>query len=341
MQIKALLLGLALSSGAAVQVRVPGAAAPTAVPVPAAPTATLPPVPEKLSCKKLDTCLAENGGDDTALKTCVMRDLGEEKGNKVWGILSKARLADKKPSLALLKTSAPKAYTAVLQALFSQTSKVLLVADLCAVDEPKIPKHLRSPEHVKVPTKTAVTLPQPPNGHPGTALAKSAPATKAMVEPVKVPNAPKVALPTPHGHPEAAVAKKDTKHEEPATCKKLDACLEQVDHAHYLAGYENCITGFCQELHGEKEFTKSDDPRTTLCDKAGLDAMDILAKAAAEAKALKLPELSDAEAQKMAPKLALMETKPSLMAFSVVQTLFSKSSTAIELEHACTVRPKH
>merc|ERR1719162_537008 len=109
MQFKALLVSFAFSSCAAVQVQAPVAAAPKAVPVPAAPTATLPPVPEKLSCKKLDTCLAENGGDDAALKTCVMRNLGEEKGSKVWGILSKARLAEKKPSLALLKSSEPNA----------------------------------------------------------------------------------------------------------------------------------------------------------------------------------------------------------------------------------------
>jgi len=290
-------------------------------------------VPEKLSCKKLDTCLAANGGDDAALKKCVMKDLGEEKGTKVWGILSKAKMAEKKPSLALLKTSKPHAYTAVLQALFSQSSKVSLGADLCA---PEIPKNLRSPEHVKVPTKPTVGLPKPPNGHPGTALAKSAPAVKVVAEPVKVPDAPKKGLPTPHGHPQAAAEDEKTKHEDPATCQKLDACLDKVDHAHYLAGYESCITGFCQELHGKKEFKEKDDPRTTLCDKAGLEAMDVLAKAAAEAKQKGLPEMSDADAQKMAFKpLALMETKPSLLTFRVVQTLFSKSSTAIEIALAC------
>jgi len=337
MQIKALLLSFAFSSGAAVKVRAPVAATPAAVPVPAAPTATLPPVPEKLSCKKLDTCLAKNGGDDAALKTCIMRDLGEEKGSKVWGILTKAKLASKKPSLALLKTSEPGAYTAVLQALFSQNSKVLLVADLCAITAPKIPEHLRSPEHVKVPKKTAVALPKPPNGHPGTASNKSAPAAKEVSELVKVPDAP-----IPHGHPQAAAEDEKTKHEAPATCKKLDVCLAKIDHAQYLAGYQTCITGFCQELHGEKEFKKADDSRTALCDKSGLDAMDVLAKAAAEAKTLGLPALSDAEAQKQSRSgdktfLALMETKPSFVAFRVVERLFSKSLTSIELEHACRV----
>jgi len=244
-----------------------------------------------------------------------VQNLGKDKGEKVWAILAKARLTEKKPSLALLKTSEPNAYTAVLQALFSHNSKVLLVADLCAIDEPKIPKHLRSAEHVKVPTKTTVALPKPPNGHPGTALAKSAPAVTVVV-----------------------AEDEKSKHEAPATCQKLDACLAKVDHAHYLAGYDACITGFCEELHGEKEFKKADDPRTTLCDKEGMKMMDVLAKAAAEAKTLGLPELSDADAQKMAAKpLALLETKPSLLTFSVVQTLFSKTSTAIEIEHACRV----
>jgi hypothetical protein len=38
-----------------------------------------------------------------------------------------------------------------------------------SADPNEIPKHLRSPLHVKVPEAPKVSLPKPPNGHPGTA----------------------------------------------------------------------------------------------------------------------------------------------------------------------------
>jgi hypothetical protein len=104
------------------------------------------------------------------------------------------------------------------------------------VEKNEIPKHLRSPLHVKVPEAPKVSLPKPPNGHPGTAkkakaeeaapvhtvlARRSKPSTEKLVgKPVekneipkhlrsplhvKVPEAPKVSLPKPpNGHPGTA-----------------------------------------------------------------------------------------------------------------------------------------
>lgn len=322
---KALIAGLSFSVGSAVVVKAPAesVASPVAVPVPPAPTATLPKPAE--TCEKLDQCLADNGGKDNqeALKTCVTKFLGQEKGEKAWTALAKdkatleALKGKKKPSLALLRTTEPNVYKAVLAALFAGSSKVMHLSDLCVLEEPKKAKNLRSPAHVPVPKAPTVALPKPPGGHPGTAkLAKTSNQT------VEVPSAPSdcdkgKGLPTPHGHPEAAAKDKQEKHEPPATCQQLDACLENIDHKEYMAGYNACVHDFCQKLHGDKKFEGKDDPRTSLCDQKGMEALDVLAKAAAEGK----------ENQK--------KKKSALLTFKVVQSVLAKGATAAELEFAC------
>merc|ERR1719253_2578024 len=88
---KALIAGLSFSAGSAIVVKAPAdaAASPVVVPVPPAPTATLPKPAE--TCARLDQCLAENGGKENqvALKTCVTKFLGQEKGEKAWAALAK------------------------------------------------------------------------------------------------------------------------------------------------------------------------------------------------------------------------------------------------------------
>lgn len=328
---KALLVGLMFSVTSGMEIRMPMRAAPVAspvaVPVPDAPTATLP-TPhshnggmEKLSCKKLDACLAEHGPEEEGLKTCIMESLGKEKGTKVWAILSKAKLeSKKKPSMALLKIAQPSTYTAVVQALFSQSSKVIHMADVCLVDEPKIPKHLRSPLHVPVPKATAVDLPKPPNGHPGTALAKSQSPSNEAPQPVKVPDAPSdcdkgKGLPTPHGHPEAKAKDLKSKHQPPATCQELDTCIAKLDQDQYAVGFKKCVESFCNKLHSDKKFEKKDDPRTAICDKKGTEALDAIAKANSEAKS----------------------KKPSFIDVSMVKSLFAEEFPAAKIELACRV----
>jgi len=318
-----LLAGLTFSVSDAMEIRVPSHAASVAVPLP--PLAKLPPVPLSptvalptahmhngklvgLSCKKLDTCLAVHAAEADKLKTCVMASLSKEKGEKVWTAFTKAKLESeslnvKKKKLALLKSSSSSLFFSVLsraalQALFSQSSTVL--ADICLADEPKIPKHLRSPVHVPVPKAATVGLPKPPGGHPGTALAKSAaPSKKALepVQPVKVPEATKVNVPTPHGHPDAAEKDKKTKREKPAACQQLSLCIDKVDKKQYSVGFKKCMASFCQKMHGDKKFEGKDDPRSALCDQKGKDALDTIAKATAEGD----------------------KKKPSLIAFGVVK----------------------
>jgi hypothetical protein len=109
---------------------------------------------EALDCQKLDDCLASHGSDgkESALKTCVVKNLGE-KGEQAWEIYQKAKLdSHKKPSLLLLRSSRPDSYAELLHVLFAQTS-----TDLCLSDDPK------SPLHVPVPEKTDVKLPTPHN----------------------------------------------------------------------------------------------------------------------------------------------------------------------------------
>jgi len=319
-----LLVGLTSSFSDGIEIRVPSHAASVAVPlpqmaklppVPLAPTVTLPTAHmhngklEGLSCKKLDTCMAAHGAEADKLKTCVMASLSKEKGEKVWTAFTKAKLESEslkgKKKLALLKSSSSSSSLffsvlprAALQALFSQSSTVL--ADMCLADEPKIPKHLRSPVHVPVPKATAVGLPKPPGGHPGTALAKSAPTSKKATElakPVKIPEATTVNMPTPHGHPDAAEKDRKAAHEKPAACQQLSLCMNRVDKDQYTAGFKKCMASFCEKMHGDKKFEGKDDPRSALCDEKGTAALDTIAKSTAEGD----------------------KKKPSLMAFGVVQ----------------------
>jgi len=329
---KAIIVGLSISSTSAIHLKEPAkVTSPVAVAMPPATTATLPEAHnslKELSCKKLDACLAENGGDDhkkatEALKHCIFKSLGDQRGQKVWAVLEKAKLEAKKKSLALLKVSRPDTYKAILQALFAEGVKVLHAADLCLADEPEIPKHLRSPFHVPVPKAPNVALAKPPNGHPQAAGSPAKAAAPPAPKPVPVPDAPSdcdkgKGLPTPHGHPQAAAKDKETNHKPPATCKKLDLCIAKIDSNSYAAGYKKCVQNFCQELHGDKDFKKKDDPRTTLCDKKGQEALDIFAKASADAK-----------------KLTLAQTKPPVIALGAVTSLFTKISTSAQIEHAC------
>lgn len=218
---------------------------------------------EDLSCKKLDECLASKG-EGSALKTCIMESLGEDKGKKVWDVYSKAKLdSQKKPSLLLLKTSRPDSYAELLHALFAQTSKGVQTEDLC---------------HVPVPEKTDVKLPQPPNGHPGVAKSEQTPVPEKTsgCEDGK-------GLPIPHGHPEAPAhpqAKADEKSRpDPPSCEKLDTCLATVNQDEYSDGFEKCVEDFCKEVRGKETMEKKDSPDTALCDKKGKEVWKVLAEA--------------------------------------------------------------
>lgn len=117
----------------------------------------------------------------------------------------------------------------------------------------------------KVPEKAVVKASTPP------------------VEKVPVPPKTSIALPIPHGHPEAGSAKKAAANTTvpPLKCDKLDACLAEAgaaDEQNASGKFKACFKNFCEELYGDAKLAKS-DPRTALCDAKGKQAWDILAQA--------------------------------------------------------------
>lgn len=106
-----------------------------------------------MTCQKWEACLAEQGSDKNAkdvaaLKTCVMKSLGEEQGKKAWDIFSKATQdSHKKLSMAAVKTS------------------VQQLTNLCLIVAPP-KKPVNQPVHVEVPATPAVKLAQPGSGTP-------------------------------------------------------------------------------------------------------------------------------------------------------------------------------
>jgi hypothetical protein len=222
-----------------------------------------------VSCSKLDACLAQADGKHEKqsaadFKACIQKFCEElyegvslnksdtrtaicdEKGREVWKHISKA-VAKVKISFIELRTSQPDTYTAVLQSLAAR-AKTVHMAEVC-----KIRRALR---HKSIsPDAAPAKLVVPP-----------------AVEPVPVPAKTKTKLPVPHNKGD----------EEPATCSKLDACLNKADAndgTKAATEFKACIQDFCEEAYEGVELNKTDDTRTELCDEKGKELWNYIAKA--------------------------------------------------------------
>jgi len=282
----------------------------TPVPIPEPTNAKLPDEHLKemqkteVECKALDECLTEHSGkgEDKALKTCVVKHLGEEKGSKVWSIYHKAKIPSKKQvSLAEFKSSRPQSYFKVLRVLKEVLSRegVLLQTDFCAA-------------------AAAVGAQEPK-------------AAAAQHEPVPVPAKPDVELPSPgKSHPEH---NKNAVDMTPPTCQKLDKCLSQVSSEKYEKEFEKCVSDFCKESYKAHDFKGKDDPRTQLCDKKGKEAWDLIAKAGADVKknAAKLDVPKEVATQ----MLLTMAVHSDDMYSKLMKTVFGNGVSLVEMTHKC------
>lgn len=287
---------------------------PEPVPVPDAPTAELPESHLKqmqkenaFKCQALDECLAQYSGKgkDEALKTCVIKHLGEEKGEKVWSIYSKAKIpATKKVSLASLRALQPQSYFKVLGVLSEALGQkaALLQTDFCLVanynvfgnHDPKAAETEKTVTGVPVPEPTDVELPMPGRNHPNYTAGENAVDT-------------------------------------PANCQKLDTCLSKLPEDKYEEGFKKCVSKFCEESYKSKDFKEEDDPRTQLCDKKGRDAWDLLAKAGADVK----KSASLLGMPKATSTLLSMAVHDSNIYHRIMKSVFPKDATLVEMQHKC------
>jgi hypothetical protein len=176
----------------------------------------------------------------------------DEKGREVWKHISKM-VAKAKISFIELGTSQPATYFAVLQSLAAR-AKTVHMAEVC-----KIRRALRHKSVVPDAAPAKLVVPPP-------------------VEPVPVPAKTKTKLPVPHNKGD----------EEPATCSKLDACLNKADAndgTKAATEFKACIQDFCEEAYEGVELNKTDDTRTELCDEKGKELWNYIAKAKTGPKA--------------------------------------------------------